>query len=156
MFDRLTPNNDFCSQYREQLVSKLNSKFSLLRQENEAEHIKAAQAFLAGEFDYIDRRVRNSEYKRVSEYVKEIQLFYEYYKKKCATQPAKANVFVLEFLMKRLADTSVSMTKLAQNETDKVRARLKEVEEQADRDIIDAENRLLKERSQLNERISSL
>jgi len=59
--------------------------------------------------------VRNSEYKRVSEYVKEIQLFYEYYKKKCASQPPRANVFVVEFLMKRLADTTVTMAKQTQS-----------------------------------------
>lgn len=138
MFERLTPNNDFAKEYRERLVGKLNGKFSLLRQENEAEHVKAAQAFLAGEFEYIDKRTRSNDYKKVGEYVKEIQLFYEYYRKKCSGQPPKANVFVLEFLMKKLADTSVSMSKNAQNETEIVKNKLKETEAQAEQAAAEA------------------
>lgn len=47
--------------------------------------------------------MRNNEYRRIVDYVKEQQLFYDYYRKKCPNQPAKAKIYVLEFLQKKLS-----------------------------------------------------
>lgn len=58
--------------------------------------------------------------------------------------------------MKKLAETAVGMAKQAQLETEGVKARLKEVEAQAEKEAAEADDRLARERALLNDKISCL
>ena len=64
----------------------MESKIQLLRSDNRIENVKAAQEFVSGEFETIERKIRSGDYKKIGELVKEVQLFQEYYRKKCPFQ----------------------------------------------------------------------
>jgi hypothetical protein len=43
----------------------MDSKIELLRSDNKIENVKAAQEFASNEFESIDRKIRNGDYKRI-------------------------------------------------------------------------------------------
>lgn len=41
------------------------------------------QSFVKKEFENIEKRLKNNEFKNMGQLVKEFEIFYEYYRKKC-------------------------------------------------------------------------
>ena len=89
--------------------------------------------FIKKEFEGVEKRLKQGEFKNMSELVKEFEVFHEYFRKKC---PYKDEVPVgLEFLMKKFADCSQIMYKVMRNKKDQDITKVKEENDKLSSDI---------------------
>lgn len=68
-----------------------------------------AQNFVKKEFESIEKRIKDSEFKSMGQLVKQFEIFYEYFRKKC---PYKDELNTgMEVLFKKFSDSSLIMYK---------------------------------------------
>ena len=100
-----TKNNDHAKDYIESLNEMVTKKFRNFEGEVKKKNAQQAQIFLKKEFEAIDKRIKQNDFKNMGQLIKEFQMFYQYYRKKC---PFKDEVQVgLEFIMKKFSDSAL-------------------------------------------------
>ena len=87
-------------------------------------NVHETQSFVKKQFENIEKRIKNGEFKNMGQMVKEFEIFYEYYRKKC---PYKDEIQTgLELMLKKFSDSSLIMYKCMQNKKDESIAQLNE------------------------------
>ena len=72
-------------------------------------NVSETQAFVKKQFESIEKRLKQAEFKNMGQLAKEFEMFYEYYRKKC---PYKDEIQTgLQALLKKFSDSSLVLFK---------------------------------------------
>jgi len=146
---------DYTEEYLKDLMKDIKLKYFNLKLENEREFNRVANNFLVKEYQAIEKKLKNKEYKAYSEFERELKYMQAHFLESGPNGPNKRLV-VFEFVQKALTEGSNFFVKLSKQEIEIQNALMQEIKQKSEEEMKNMKNETLKEKQNFLQKISQL
>ena len=142
-------------EYIKELRKKIKLKYCNLRLENDREFNRVANAFINREYNGVEKKLKNHEYKSFSDFEKELRLFQSFFMESGPNGPNR-KLFLIEFLQKCLNEGANVFIKNMHQELQVQKLISQDMQKKLEQEITDLKNDNSREKQFLMTKISEL